>query len=82
MKTTRIFNVEYYATELINGKKECEPIKENQNIVAKNAAQAAGLVGLIVAKEITEFKDDDTGKMVKATRTGFDPINVTLQAEA
>jgi hypothetical protein len=82
MKTTRIFNVEYYVTEVFNGKKEGDPIKENQNIVAKDAGLAVGLVLLQVEKEINTFRDDETGKMVKATRTDFDPINITLQAEA
>ena len=82
-KRTRIFNVEYFSQEVFDGRRNGEPVKENKSIIAKNAAQAISLVGIVLAKEVCEFEDDEKkGKMIKATRTDFDPIGVALEAEA
>ena len=82
-KTTRIFSVEFYYVQTFDGKRDDgDPIKETRNIVAKDAAQAVGLVGLALAKESSSFVDEDTKKKVDVGYVDYDPINVTLEAEA
>lgn len=77
---TRIFNVEYSYVPEYDGKGS-EVLKDNMNVVAKNAEEAIGKVRLEVIKP-SSFIDDETKKKVKVTQRNFDPIQVTLEAEA
>lgn len=76
---TRIFNVEYWVSELYDGKSK-STFKENRNVVAKNAVEAIMKVGKINERPMS-FKDENK-KNVKVTRKDFEPINVVLRAEA
>lgn len=79
---TRIFNVQYSYVPEYDGKgNNNETIKDNMNVVAKNAEDAIGKVKLEVIKP-SSYIDDETKKRVKVTQRNFDPTGVTLEAEA
>jgi hypothetical protein len=80
MATTRIFRVEYNFVEEYDGKGG-STFKESKNVTAKNAGEAIAKVHSINTKSSTYF-DEEKKKKVKVTRNHFDPINVTLEAEA
>ena len=77
---TRIFEVEYVCREVVNGESSDFTITEKESVVADDAQDAI----VKVAKKVDAFcyVDKDGDPEAKITRIEFDPINVTLEAEA
>jgi hypothetical protein len=80
MATTRIFEVVFNYVEEFDGKGE-DAIEGKKSVTAKNAEDAIGKVRAIMAKSSSYF-DDESKKRVKVTNNHFDPIGVSLEAEA
>jgi len=80
MPVTRIFKVDYRSIEKYNGK-DGQALSESKNIKAKDAADAIQKVRKVVDKP-SFYIDEETKKKVSVTRHSFEPINVTLEAEA
>ena len=82
MATTRIFEVEFYYVQEFDGVGDrSSPIKESKSVTSKNAEEAIGKVRAIMAKSSTYY-DEDERRRIKVTNNNFDPINVSLLAEA
>ena len=78
---TRIFGVAYLITERVDNEIQRHKIKQEQNVTAKNAAEAIRKVEKIATKP-EKWYDNEDKKYRQTTWTGFDPIEVTLEAEA
>lgn len=80
---TRIFGVEYWITELYNGK-DASTFKEDTNVVAKDALEAILKVKAKNEKKVFNSYVDSENKnrRVTVTRKDFEPIRAMLQAEA
>jgi hypothetical protein len=76
---TRIFKVNYGYEWKINGKREGQTENDSMNMVAVDAAEAIYKVRAIATKTSRYL---DGKKKVVAERIDFDPIGVTLVAEA
>lgn len=81
MRTTRIFQVVYFFNEVTNGKREPSYLKETKSVVAKDATEAIEKVKAALIKSKSSFIDDETKKKVSVSYAGFDPVNVTIEAE-
>jgi len=80
---TKIFGVEYWVTELYNGK-DANTFKEDCNVVAWDALDAILKVKTKNEKKVFSSYVDEENKnrKVTVTRKNFEAIRVHLQAQA